>query len=52
MLINVRISWPLVLAAVVVMFLLETAFQASDWAEDIAVRLIERPLTEMLRLSW
>jgi len=40
------------LAAVTPALAVLTAFQSFEWGHDIVERLIERPLTEVLRLAW
>lgn len=47
-----RISRPGLLAAVIVALAVMVAFRSWEWGGDAVHQLIERPLTETLRLSW
>lgn len=46
------ISWPGLLAAATVVLAAVAALRCSECGHDLAERLIERPLTEVMRLAW
>ena len=47
-----QISWPGLLAAATVVLAAVAALRCSEWGHDLVERLIERPLTEVMRLAW
>lgn len=47
-----RISRPCLLAAVTLALTVLAALQSFEWGHELVERLIEQPLTEVLRLAW
>lgn len=49
---NGRFSWPLLLAAVVVVLAAMAAFRCSDWGYDTAMRMFLWPMENAVRSAW
>ena len=47
-----QISWPLLLATVVVVLAAMTAFECSDWGLDTAMRMFVWPMEDAVRSAW
>jgi len=47
-----QICRPVLLAVATVALAMWVALRSSDWGQEIVDRVIERPLTEVLRLTW
>jgi hypothetical protein len=49
---EIRISWPLLLAAVVVTLTVMVSFHLADAGQYTASRVFLEPIERMLRLAW